>query len=127
MEEDEFTMVLNDEENNDINLQIKEKHDYLLNLGDDDVPPENLWDEIELQMEKQFADIDEDGNILDNQEIEESSGEEDSGDDQDHDEEDMMMGDNIDMDTDFLMNMDEDMEDVFDGKVNYDMDEVDQS
>jgi len=37
-------------------------------------------------LEKQYADIDEDGNILDNQEIEESSGEEDSDDDQDHDE-----------------------------------------
>jgi len=39
----------------------------------------------------------------------------------------MMMGENIDMDTDFLMKMDEDMEDMFDGQVNYDMDDNEMS
>jgi len=39
----------------------------------------------------------------------------------------MMMGENIDMNTDFLMKMDEDMENIFDGQVNYDMDEVEMS
>ena len=87
--------------------------EYLLNLEDDEVPPENLWDEIESQMQKKFADMDEEGNFIEDANIQEEDSEdekheekaegeesesEQSGDDDFHEEEADM-----NLDNDYMM------------------------
>ena len=45
---DDIAFVLEDEDNDDINEQEEEIDEYLQNLEDDEVPPENLWDDLEV-------------------------------------------------------------------------------
>ena len=83
-------------------------------------------------MDKKFADMDEDGNFVDNANIqEESSDDEKASDSEDvevdndfHEEEQDM-----NLDNDFMMQQGEDMDDImeFDGQVNFDMEDTDKS
>ena len=59
---DDIAFVLEDEDDDEINEQEQEIDEYLQNLEDDEVPPENLWDELDVQMQKRYAEVDEDGN-----------------------------------------------------------------